>query len=422
MTRGGLYVDDGVYVMRKIRRVGAGEALAEGCVVGSMGQEYNILDDAAFSFLSFLAFDVLKPHFSGRRTYLLGYRSGPILLQEWDTFFYFDYISGDTSRMSAVYTPMSTKETINTTISIMPSSKTTTSIMSPFNTTSTSAMSTTTPFLDILPPELRTHIYTHLLTTPHPLKGLTARGQMTYGIHTAILRTNKQIYSEARHVFFGRNTFSVSSVPLTPSAESSESSESSESPLGTGAFEPPLQLKDLSLVRHLSIDLLYPNAANDTGAQRYITNISYLLSHLSPATVKSLTITADTASTSLLNESECPSTTISAHEPPLNIRTFLLPFHFADLTPRFACAIAALKIETLAMRFEFADMVFDFQVPRDVAGRGGLVGFAGRVLVKRGEIALRGVWEELGCEGGDELEFEDGMEEEEGRVVCDWVC
>jgi hypothetical protein len=41
MTRGGLYVDDGVYVMRKIRRVGASEALAEGCVVGSMGQEYN---------------------------------------------------------------------------------------------------------------------------------------------------------------------------------------------------------------------------------------------------------------------------------------------------------------------------------------------------------------------------------------------
>jgi hypothetical protein len=67
-------------------------------------------------------------------------------------------------------------------------------------------------------------------------------------------------------------------------------------------------------------------------------------------------------------------------------------------------------------------MVFDFQVPRDVAGRGGLVGFAGRVLVKRGEIALRGVLEELGCEGGDELEVEDGEEEGEGRVVCDWVC
>jgi hypothetical protein len=35
---------------------------------------------------------------------------------------------------------------------------------------------------------------------------------------------------------------------------------------------------------------------------------------------------------------------------------------------------------------------------------------------------LRGVLEELGCEGGDELEFEDGEEEGEGKVVCDWVC
>jgi hypothetical protein len=285
------------------------------------------------------------------------------------------------------------------------------------DTTSTTTISdsatismTTTPFLDILPAELRTHIYTHLLTNPLPLKGPTARGESTYSIHTAILRTNKQIYSEARHIFFGRNTFSVSSVPpvIQPHSSTSENGSESDIDIGTGAFEPPLQLKDLHLVRHLSIDLL--NHANtDTSAQRYITNISYLLSHLDPSTVKSLTITADT-NTPL-------SSPPSLHPESLDIRTFLLPFHFADLTPRFRAAIANLKCETVAMRFEFADMVFDFEVPRDMAGRGGLVGFAGRVVVKRGEIALRGVLEDLGCE---EIEEEGVLEE--GSVVCDWVC
>jgi hypothetical protein len=309
----------------------------------------------------------------------------------------------------------------------------------------TSSMATTTPFLDVLPPELRTHIYTYLLVTPLPLKGLTARRSTQYDIHTAILRTNKQIYSEARHVFLGRNTFSVTSVPpvLIPS-----SSDESDEGLGSGAFEPPLQLKDLHLVRHLSIDLLYsyPHAVSktaNTGAQRYITNVSYLLSHLSPSMVKSLKITADTTTTTTAtSSSSLSSSPISTSQPDaLNIRTFLLPFHFADLTPRFSAAIACLTLDKIDLRFDFADMYFDFQVPRDVAGRGGLVGFAGQVLVKRGEIALRGISEDLGCEEqeeeeeeeeeGDEavgkekevLEYEDErVGQREGTVVCDWVC
>jgi hypothetical protein len=294
------------------------------------------------------------------------------------------------------------------------------------DTTSSTTTTATTPFLDILPPELRTHIYTHLLVTPLPLKGLAARASTQYDIHTAILRTNKQIYSEARHVFFGRNTFSVTSVPPVLIDTNNSDQENEEEPLGSGAFEPPLQLKDLALVRHLHIDLLYSNPhavssrSTHTGAQRYITNLSYLLAHLSPATVQSLQITADTTSPS--HASSVNTTTVET----LDIRTFLLPFHFADLTPRFSHAIAALDIDHVDLRFDFGDMYFDFKVPTDVAGRGGLVGFAGQVLVKRGEIALRGIFEDLeecevGGEGdGDEEEGE--MEEEEGKCVVDWVC
>jgi hypothetical protein len=76
---------------------------------------------------------------------------------------------------------------------------------------------TRSPFLDILPPDLRLHIYTHLLVSPTPIKGPVARLHQaeTYGLNTAILRTNKQIHDEARTVFLGRNTFSINSLPRT---------------------------------------------------------------------------------------------------------------------------------------------------------------------------------------------------------------
>ncbi|KAK1913469.1 hypothetical protein P3342_005405 [Pyrenophora teres f. teres] len=66
------------------------------------------------------------------------------------------------------------------------------------------ASATRSPFLHVLPAELRLHIYTLLLVTPSPLKGPVARESTKYDLHTAILRTNKQIHAEARSIFFGK--------------------------------------------------------------------------------------------------------------------------------------------------------------------------------------------------------------------------
>ncbi|KAL6153288.1 hypothetical protein ACJBU6_08441 [Exserohilum turcicum] len=171
-----------------------------------------------------------------------------------------------------------------------------------------STTTTRSPFLDVLPPELRLHIYSHLLVASSPLKGPVARQDTSYDLHTAILRTNKQIYHEARSIFFGRNTFYITSIPPSrPSTGSDEDAEDHDEEEGSGAFEPPLQLRDLPLVRHLQVDLLYYPKSMHTirdrrsgiwipvcvGAQRYSTSLSFLLSAVETRLL-SLKLCADT--------------------------------------------------------------------------------------------------------------------------------
>ena len=248
------------------------------------------------------------------------------------------------------------------------------------------------PFLGILPPCLRLQIYTHLLTTPVPIKGPTARQfqSETYNIHTSILRVSKQIHAEARHVFFGRNTFYINS--LSPLSDSDE--------VGSGAFEPPLQLKDLALVRHLEVDLLYyPETLRTTvgwegkgwqpvcpAAERYITSLSFLLGAVKESLI-SLKLAADVRS--------CTSSSTSDDEDALDVKKFLTGFHTASSNWRFQEAFSALSVKNVELRFDFAESCFDFVVEKEVLLESNLVHVAGQVLVARSEIRMRRALEEL---------------------------
>jgi hypothetical protein len=275
-------------------------------------------------------------------------------------------------------------------------------------------MATPPTFLSILPPELRLRIYTQLLVASNPLKGPGARQAQNekYDIHTAILRTNKQIFSEARHVFFGLNTFSISSVP--PQDSSDEAS---------GAFEPPLQLKDLSLIRHLDVDLIYyPRVLRtelkrggngwqpvSNGAERYITCLSFLLGGVKD-TLQTLKIGADVR----------PYTSTTTEEDNvLDVTKYLTGFQYADQTLRFKQAIAALPIKQLQLRFEFAETYFDFKVEKDVLDRWSLMYLAGQLAIKKSEIELRVLMQEL-----DEDDIERTVEgtRKTGTVLLDCVC
>jgi hypothetical protein len=275
-------------------------------------------------------------------------------------------------------------------------------------------MSTTTPFLDILPPEIRLRIYTSLVTSPVPIKGPWARRfqQEKYNIHTAILRTNKQIHSEARHVFFGRNTFSINALPPLPPL-SQDCYDEDDEDVGSGAFEPPLQLKDLSLVRHLEVDLLYyptrtsasqrrDGGIKCTGAERYITSLSYVLS-TSSTSLKSLKLVADVRPHLIGSEKS------------IEIKKYLTGFQAVDNSSRFKAALSALALANVGLRFDFADMVIEFTTNKEMVKRASLVYLAGQVVLKRGEVELKGLLEDLGETNGE-------GDAEIGRVVVDWVC
>jgi hypothetical protein len=278
--------------------------------------------------------------------------------------------------------------------------------------------------LHTLPPELRLEIYTHLLTTPHPFFVCTARGAQKYNIHTAILRTCKQIHNEARHVFFSRNTFAITPLPSVSPAyhrsppNAAEKGETGDEEGGLLKFEPPLQQIDLPLLRHLSIDILYyPKTltigtwSDDRGwlpiaprAQEYITSISHMLSAVD-ANLRTLEITADVrpyTTPVLLHEYGY----VGGRGGVLDVKKYLTGFYFADQNPAFGDAIAGLRnVKDVELRFEFKESWFRFTVTRDEVTERKLVGLAGEVLT------MREAFEEVD-RGGDV--------EKAGKVVLDW--
>ncbi|RMZ71043.1 cytochrome p450 3a10 [Pyrenophora seminiperda CCB06] len=261
------------------------------------------------------------------------------------------------------------------------------------------------PFLDILPAELRLHIYTLLLVTPSPLKGPVARESTKYDLHTAILRTNKQIYAEARSIFFGRNTFYITSIPPPASADDGDDTE------GSGAFEPPLQLKDLPLVRHLQVDVLYyPRCMRrimdprtgiwrpvSAGAERYITSLSYLLGAVE-STLLTLKLCADTRR--YLDEKAANRGNDSGNSKGATDRVafqkMLTGFYMADADTLFRKTLAQLNVRDVTLRFDFSEIYFDFTVTRHVLCQQSFVKLAGQVLLMRCDIRTKAAMQDLG--------------------------
>ncbi|KAH8730544.1 hypothetical protein GQ44DRAFT_700498 [Phaeosphaeriaceae sp. PMI808] len=293
---------------------------------------------------------------------------------------------------------------------------------------------TQSPFLDILPPELRLNVYEHLLVASTPIKGPIARqyASETYDLHTSILRTNKQIHSEARHAFLGKNIFCVNSVPSLTGEDDQE---------GSGAFEPPLQLKDLPLVRHLRIDLLYYPAELRTspllsgqqdgwnwqpicpGAQRYATSLSFLLSSVKYSLL-SLTLGADIRpylswpitvaplSSSSSTAAAAPRTDDAEDVEP---KKFLTGFYMVDRNRRFGDSLAALDVRTVTLRFDFPEAFFDFEAKRELVLMDRLVHLAGQVLSARSEMHLRVAF----SDDNDGEEVESGTS---AQITLPWPC
>ena len=242
------------------------------------------------------------------------------------------------------------------------------------------------PFLDRLPPELRLQIYTHLLVTPLPLKGTHARATTKYSLHTSILRTNRQIHTEALPIFLGKNTFHITTIP--PSLSAFETIPQNLE--GDGALEPPLQLRHLHLVRSLEIDLLfYPPHLRigcwtdrwhpvSPGAKRYVTSLSFLLraaTHL-----RKLEICADVR----------PYLSCAwAGGRGVDYKKYITGFWAADGCERFRSALEGLKMD-VGLRFEFEEVGYVFEgVEIGNLGRWGFVKVAGEVLGKRSEVVRR---------------------------------
>lgn len=248
---------------------------------------------------------------------------------------------------------------------------------------------TTSPFLDRVPPEIRLQIYSYLLVAPTPIKGTIARSfqNESYHLHTSILRTNKQIYNEAKYIFFGLNTFHITSAP------SLSGDDSSSVP---GSFEPPLQLRDLPLIRHLRIDPLYvpsqvhvavTREGNEwmsvcTGADRYATSLGFLLSTVKK-TLLSLEFVADSRP---YTSYDCDANTDLEE---LDVKSYLTGFCAADRNWRFRDALADMAIRRFGLKFDFPESVFELSVNQDVLVDKKLVVLAGQVLVARSELRLR---------------------------------
>lgn len=259
-----------------------------------------------------------------------------------------------------------------------------------------------TPFLNALPPEIRLQIYSYLLVSPVPIKGTLARSfpSETYDLHTSILRTNRQIYNEAKHVFLSLNTFHITSA-------SSLASEKYNQHQDSGAFEPPLQLRDLPLIRHLEVDLIYHPRKLRTapgidgkgwkpicpGADRYMTSLSFLLGCVKYSLL-SLKLVADVR----------PYTSYDMdatdYESSMDVRKYLTGFHAGDSSWRLQDALANLPPKTIDLRFDFPESYFAFSLQKETLKKKDLAVLAGQVLIARSEMQMKVAVDDLG--DGDE--------------------
>ncbi|KAJ4410399.1 hypothetical protein N0V91_001883 [Didymella pomorum] len=280
----------------------------------------------------------------------------------------------------------------------------------------------TSPFLDLLPPELRLRIYEHLLVANTPLQGVVARRSTKYALSTSILRTNKQIYAEARACFFSRNTFHISSLPPVDTTDADTE--------GSGAFEPPLQAKDLPLIRHLVIDpLYYPKTLTTVpgargwkpvcpAAERYIMNLTHILAFVR-STLLSLSFATDTRPYAGFSDEAFGASAMTLEEDDerlddaLDVKKILTSFHVIEGNLRFRQAVRELSaIRSVAVSFNFPESDFQFQVEKAELCKRGLLFLASQTIFARSEIKIKAMLEGM---GDDELE---GVEEGDAVLLA----
>ncbi|KAF2190510.1 hypothetical protein K469DRAFT_721385 [Zopfia rhizophila CBS 207.26] len=204
------------------------------------------------------------------------------------------------------------------------------------------------PFLE-LPAELRLSIYEYLVVANEPLQGRPAKENKAYCLSLAILRVNRQVYEEARSIFFGKNTFLITSVP--------EPNNGQTSPEGRGQFDPPLRRDRWQFIRHLTIDLLYyptrpirePRDDSseswkpiDPGAAAYIANLISILESCGPK-LQSLRLAAK------VDESFCA-------------RKSLTSFFMCERDRAFNRALATVALSEMPFHFDFPDCFYHMEV------------------------------------------------------------
>jgi hypothetical protein len=251
--------------------------------------------------------------------------------------------------------------------------------------------STTSPFLDLLPPELRLQIYSYLLVASSPISGPHARRSTTYSLNTSLLRVNRQIHLEARTVFFGKNTFRITSVP------------SAGDDTDSGAFEPPLQPKDLPLIRHLEIDMLYypRQLATERGerlgwkpvcpaAERYVSSVTHLLGFVK-TTLLGLRFVADARPYAGREEGEDGDA--------LDVKKLLTAFHIAEGSVRFNKLLAGMPlVRHVPVSFLFPESYFSGTLGKEELAQKSLFFLACQVVFARSEMRIKALLETLGDE------------------------
>lgn len=274
------------------------------------------------------------------------------------------------------------------------------------------------PFLDLLPPELRLRIYEHLLVAPVPLKGTVARRSSKHNLSTSILRINKQIHAEARACFFSKNTFHISSLPPLDTTDADTA--------GAGAFEPPLQARDLPLIRHLQIDPLYYPKTLTTfpgargwkpvcpAAERYIMNLTHVLSFVR-STLLSLAFTTDTRPYAGFSDEAFGVLADEGDEgdegldDALDVKKILTSFHVIEGNVRFREAVREIRaVRSVAVSFYFPESDFCFQVEKTELWKRGLLFLASQTIFARSEIKIKAMLEGMGDEESEAGEEEDG--------------
>ncbi|KAJ4994345.1 hypothetical protein SVAN01_00174 [Stagonosporopsis vannaccii] len=265
--------------------------------------------------------------------------------------------------------------------------------------------------LDMLPPELRLRIYDYLLVADQSLKGIVARRNTRYGLDTRILRVNKQIHAEARNAFFGKNTFYITSLP----------SRDDDDLEGSGAFEPPLQPRDLPLIRHLEVDpLFYPKTLKTEpgvggwkpvcpAADRYIMNLTHLLGFVK-STLLSLSFTADTRRYASFSDEAfgALASDDESLDDSLDVKKVLTAFHVIEKNVRFRNAVSDLvAVRSVAVAFLFPESDFNYKVEKLELCKRGLLLLACQTVFARSEIKIKAMLDGLSEDELDEAEGEE---------------